>query len=340
VNRRQLIGFALTILGLTSLVLSACAPPTPEEVVVTVEVEKIVEKEVKVVETVEVEKIVEKEMEIVVTATPVPPECTPAIEPPLIMYPGKIVMCTNPTVPPLQYVKEDGSLAGLRIELGEEIARRLCLEPHWVNIQFSAMIPGLTGGRFDMINTGIWFKEERAEIMEMVPYELSGHALAVRMDDPVDIQSIEDLAGLTVAVEAAGVAESAFTGFSEDLVAKGLEAIDVRSFNTVALGFAALEAGQVDAAVGADAQVISHDQKGEFRMVLSGLSASPSTLACANTELAETIASLLQEMYEDGFYDELFDKYRVRKIMDWSDWTDPAGDPNNVYGWDGEFKVY
>jgi ABC-type amino acid transport substrate-binding protein len=44
--------------------------------------------------------------------------------------------------------------------------------------------------------------------------------------------------------------------FNEEFAAKGLEQMDIKAFGDTALSFAALDAGQTDAAVGNDAQVI------------------------------------------------------------------------------------
>ena len=62
----------------------------------------------------------------------------------------------------------------MRITLGDEIAKRLCLKPEYIRIEFSAMIPGLQAGRWDIINTGIFWTEERAKLMQMVQYEVAG----------------------------------------------------------------------------------------------------------------------------------------------------------------------
>ena len=79
-----------------------------------------------------------------------------------LIEPGKLVMSTNPTLPPMQFVDSvTVNLKGMRITLGDEVAKRLCLEPDYIRIEFSAMIPGLQAGRWDVINTGIFWTEER-----------------------------------------------------------------------------------------------------------------------------------------------------------------------------------
>ena len=97
--------------------------------------------------------------------------CKPTVPNSALVKDGTLVMSTNPTLPPLQYVDSEGKLKGMRIILGKEVAKRLCLKPEYIRIEFSAMIPGLEAGRWDMINTGIFWNPKRAAMMKMIPYE-------------------------------------------------------------------------------------------------------------------------------------------------------------------------
>ena len=74
-------------------------------------------------------------------------DCMPKVSEGALISKGKLVMSTNPTLPPMQFVDSSGDLKGMRITLGKEIAKRLCLEPEYIRIEFSAMIPGLQAGR-------------------------------------------------------------------------------------------------------------------------------------------------------------------------------------------------
>src|SRR5579871_6239277 len=58
--------------------------------------------------------------------------CDPAVPAADLVKPGTLIMSTNPTLPPLQFVDSSGDLKGMRIELGTEIAKRLCLNPEYV----------------------------------------------------------------------------------------------------------------------------------------------------------------------------------------------------------------
>src|SRR5437868_9453381 len=95
----------------------------------------------------------------------------PKLAPPNLIKAGTLVMSINPTLPPLQYVDDKGELKGMRVELANECCKRLGLAPEYIRTEFATMIPGLAAKRWDMINTGIFWTEERSKLMYMVPYE-------------------------------------------------------------------------------------------------------------------------------------------------------------------------
>jgi polar amino acid transport system substrate-binding protein len=238
-------------------------------------------------------------------------DCTPAVSEAALIKPGTLVMSTNPTLPPMQFVDSNGELQGMRITLGNEVAKRLCLEPEYIRIEFSAMIPGLQAGRWDVINTGIFWTEERAAMMQMIPYESQAISISVPSGNPQGIAAPEDLAGKTVGVEIGGFEEAKLKLLDEELRGKGLEAIDVRTFDNFATAYQALRAGQTDATVSIDSTAAEYAKRGEFDRAISGLFATPVALAMADEELANAVLGVLDEMMEDGSYQALLDEYGI-----------------------------
>ena len=238
-------------------------------------------------------------------------DCTPKVSDDALIKAGTLVMSTNPTLPPMQFVDSDGKLQGMRITLGDEVAKRLCLEPEYIRIEFSAMIPGLQAGRWDVINTGIFWTEERAGIMKMIPYEAQAISISVPSGNPKGISKAEDLAGLTVGVEIGGFEEAKLKLLDEELQGKGMDAIDVRTFDNFATAYQALRAGQTDATVSIDSTAAEYAQRGEFDRAISGLFATPVALAMANDDLASAVLGVMNEMMEDGSYKALLDEYGV-----------------------------
>lgn len=225
-----------------------------------------------------------------------------------LIRPGSLVMSTNPTLPPLQYVDRAGALKGMRIELGAEIARRLCLAPEYVRIDFDAMVPGLAAKRWDMIDTGIFYTPARAKIMQMIPYEMQAISISVPRGDTA-VRSLDDLAGKSVGVEIGGFEESKAHTIADDLARRGLKPMTVRTFDTFAVSYQALAAGQVGAVVSIDGVAKEYQDRGAFTRALSGLFPTPVALALRDRALAGLVAQTLTAMKADGFYDKLFAKY-------------------------------
>ena len=245
----------------------------------------------------------------VAVAPVVAQDCRPRVPDAALTKPGTLVMSTNPTLPPMQFVNQKGELRGLRIELGTELAKRLCLKPEYVRIEFSAMIPGLQGGRWDLINTGIFFTDERAKIMQMIPYENQAISISAALNNPQGVKTPDDLAGKTVGVEIGGFEERKIKELDADLRKKGLTPMNIRTFDNFATAYQALRAGQVQAVVSIDSVAKEYQDRGDFTRVLSGLYPTPVALAMKNPQLAAEVAKALNEMKKDGYYDKLFARY-------------------------------
>ena len=238
--------------------------------------------------------------------------CSAAVPAGALIKQGTLIMSTNPTLPPLQYVDGSGQLKGMRIELGEEIAKRLCLTPEYVKIDFDAMVPGLQGGRWDVINTGIFVTDARTKIMQMIPYENQAISLSTPIANPLKVTKTDDLAGHTVGVELGGFEEAQARAMIKDMEARGLKPFTLRTFDTFSIAYQALASGQLDAVVSIDAVAGEYQKRGGFARVVSGLHPTPVALAAKSPELAGAIAKVLDEMQADGSYQKLFAKYGMK----------------------------
>jgi polar amino acid transport system substrate-binding protein len=225
---------------------------------------------------------------------------------------GSLVMSVNPTLPPVQYVDQTGALKGMRVELGEEIAKRLCLKPEYVRIEFSAMIPGLQAGRWDMINTGIFYTEERAKLMQMIQYEDQAISISTTKGNPLKIAKPEDLSGKSIGVEIGGFEERKTRELDKQLTDKGLKGMNIRTFENFAMAFQSLRAGQVEVALSIDSTGAEYQKRGDFERVLSGLYPTPVALALKSKPLAQTVAQVLNDMRADGSLAKLFNAYGVK----------------------------
>ena len=234
---------------------------------------------------------------------------------------GTLTMSINATIPPKQYIDESGKLQGLHVELGDEVAKRLCLEPVYQNVDFAVQIPGLDADRWDMINTGLYFTDERAGFMQLVPFSVNALALISADGNPKNIGGPEDLAGKVVGVEIAGFEEKKIREINDAQMAKGLESMDIRVFNTYGETFLALGGGQIDAVFAGDAIGSYYQQQGQFTKAATGLfPGTPGAFAFDEPVLAQAVADVMNDMKADGTYDKMMDAYGTTKMDVWDRW--------------------
>lgn len=234
---------------------------------------------------------------------------------------GTLTMSINASIPPSQYIDKDGNLVGLNVDLGNEIAKRLCLKPKYQNVAFEVQIPGLQTKRWDMIDTGLYYNEDRVKIMQLIPYSINALSLVVAGGNPLKVSKPEDLAGKVVGVEIGGVEEKELHQLNDAQVAKGLPAMDIRVFNTYGDTFLALGAGQIDAVFVGDTTGKYYQEQGKFAMAVTGLyPGSPSAFATIDPKLAQAVADALNGMLKDGSYAAMMDKGGETKIDGWKEW--------------------
>jgi polar amino acid transport system substrate-binding protein len=242
--------------------------------------------------------------------------CTSAIPSASLVSPGHILLSTNPTLPPLQFVDGDGELKGMNIELGKELAKRLCVQVDFMRMDFPAMIPALKAGRFDGINTGMFWTEERSRTMYTVPYALSTIDIVASPDSKLALKDVKDLRGLAVGVEADSYQERWLRERSKESEKEGGKPITIRAFATASEVIAALRAGQFDAAALPSYAAGAVVKRKTVRMALPGLGDAQTTLAFRQRAVAEAVAHALDDMRADGSYAKLLDSYGMTKLPD------------------------
>ena len=164
------------------------------------------------------------------------------------------------------------------------------------------------------INTGIFFTEERAKLMQMLPYEDQAISISTAKGNPGKITKPDDLAGKTIGVEIGGFEERKTRELDKQLTDKGMKGMNIRTFENFAMAFQALRAGQVEVALSIDSTGAEYQKRGDFERVLSGLFPTPVALALKNKPLAETVAKVLNDMKADGSFQKLFASYGVKSI--------------------------
>ncbi|MGH8937127.1 MAG: basic amino acid ABC transporter substrate-binding protein [Acidimicrobiia bacterium] len=220
---------------------------------------------------------------------------------------GVLTIGSDIPFPPFEF-EEGGQLTGYDVELAEEIAARLGLEPSWVDTAFDTIFTQLAAGQFDMVASATTITEERQQTVDFsIPYYRAQQALTVNSEETPDIQAVEDLGeGHSVAVQTGTTGE---IWAQENLAPNGVE---VRSFPEAADTFTALEAGQVTAVIFDEPAAVDAAAERPSLAVVDtidideeyGFPVNPE-----NDELLDAVNQALQAMIDDGTYQEIYTKY-------------------------------
>ena len=241
-------------------------------------------------------------------------QCPPRVPASNLVQAGKLQLAINPTLPPQQFVDEKGELQGLNVELGRELGKRLCVPTEFVRMDFPAMVPALRGGRFDGIDTGMFWTEERSRLMFMVPYALQSIGVFGMASSGLTLKSFDDLAGRAAAIEIGTYQERKAKEANEDLVRRGLKPVDLRTFSTATEATAALRAGQVEVVVIVEDAARAISKQPGMKLLLTGFGGTEITFAFRDRAVAEAAALAFKEIRADGTYDRLFDKFGLAKL--------------------------
>jgi polar amino acid transport system substrate-binding protein len=240
--------------------------------------------------------------------------CSPKLGADELVEAGKLLLSINPTLPPQQFVDAKGELQGLNVELGRALGEKLCLQTEFIRMDFPAMVPALKGGRFDAIDTGMFWTEERSKIMFMVPYAQQAIGVFAPASSPLDLKSIEDLSGHVAGIEINTYQQRKVEQVNTEMAAKGMKPIDLRAFSTATDATAALRAGQLEAVITVEESAKALGKLPGMKLLLTGFGGTDITFAFRNKAAAEAAAEAFTAIRKDGLYDALFDKFGMTRL--------------------------
>ena len=209
--------------------------------------------------------------------------------------------------PPYGYVGDDGEFTGFDLDLAAEVAKRngwdLELEP----IDWDAKDTLLNSGAITCIWNGFTMESREDDYTFSAPYMLNKQVVVVRADSGID--SLEDLAGKTVLTQVDSAAEAVLNGDKADLTATFASLDTISDYNTA---FMQLESGAVDA-VACDLSIAQYQLAGKDIYVQLDEELSKENYAVGfkkgDQALADAVTATLKDMTDDGFIEQLCEKY-------------------------------
>jgi len=215
---------------------------------------------------------------------------------------GKLTYAMSGQYPPFNFFNEKNELTGFDVEIGQEIAKRINVNPAPIATEWDGLIAGLIASKFDMILGSMAITDERLLKVDFsTPYYRSGAQVIVPSESK--ISGGVDLKGKTIGV----VLGTTFETKARELGAtvktyKG----DPDAFNDMANG--RLDGVITDKIVGLNA---IKENNYPYKLVGDLLYTEKMGIAIRkdSPKLLEAVNSALAEMMDDGTYQKISEKY-------------------------------
>ncbi|MBO4837182.1 MAG: transporter substrate-binding domain-containing protein [Clostridia bacterium] len=222
---------------------------------------------------------------------------------------GKIVMGTEATYPPYEYLDDNANFAGCDIWLAQQIADALGLELEIQDMDFDGIIPAVQSGLVDLGIAAFTKTPERAEVIDFSDlYETSAQLLVVKTGNADVYSTKESMAGLTVGAQQGTIQSQLIEKALPDSTLFELKTYPELALETIngnIVGFV------VDYAVGMS-MITSSDgalEASNFAFTPEEASFGKAVvIAKGNEDLVAAINEVITKVLEDGSYQAAYDE--------------------------------
>lgn len=241
---------------------------------------------------------------------------TAVISPPAnLVETGHLTYGTAASFPPFES-KENGELVGFDIDMGDQLAEYLGLRTKVLDIDFDGLIPALQGGRVDIINSAMYINDERAAVVDFVPYMRIGESLIGKSDADISLSQLpDDLSGRTVAVTRGAIGETFMNDFNKELIAAGKQPMEIMALPNNQDALLAVQSGRAelfDTSTPGAAHTLS--QAGDKFKVFHTFALDTQIGVAVpknKPEMKAAIEEAVDRFMDSGEYDKLLEKYNL-----------------------------
>lgn len=214
-----------------------------------------------------------------------------------------LVMGTNATFPPYEFVDDSGKIVGIDAEIAAAVAEKLGMELEIKDMEFDSLLTAVQSKNIDIALAGMTVTDERKLAVNFSDTYAKGVQVIIVPNDSA-IKTVDDLAGKKIGVQ---------TGTTGDIYCTdefGQE--NVKQYQNGALAVAALKNAQVDCVVIDNEPAKNFVKANEGLKILDTEYANEdyaAAIAKDNTELLEKFNKALGELKADGTVDKIVAKY-------------------------------
>lgn len=214
-----------------------------------------------------------------------------------------LVMGTNASFPPYEYVDDNNKIVGIDAEIAQAIADKLDMKLEIKDMEFDSLIPAVKSDSIDMVLAGMTVTDERKQSVNFSDSYSTGVQVII-VKEGSDIKSPDDLKGKKIGVQAGTTGDSyCTTDYGQE---------SVKQFANGSLAVAALANDQVDCVV------IDNEPAKNYVAANSGLKILDTeyvvedyaiAISKDNDDLLKKVNDALKALKEEGKIDEIVGKY-------------------------------
>lgn len=215
----------------------------------------------------------------------------------------KLVMGTNASFPPYEFVDDKNNIVGIDAEIAKAVAEKMGYELEIKDMAFDSLIPAVEAGNIDFALAGMTVTDERKESVNFSDTYATGVQVII-VPEKSAIKTADDLAGKKIGVQ---------TGTTGDIYCTddfGQE--NVKQYDNGALAVAALKNGQVDCVVIDNEPAKNYVKTNEGLVILETEYVKEDYAAAIskdNEDLLKEFNEALAELKKEGKIDEIINKY-------------------------------
>ena len=219
------------------------------------------------------------------------------------------ILIGSDTYPPYIYLNNDGTPAGIDVEIATEAFRRMGYAARFEVIDWEQKTALVESGAIDCI-WGCFSMQGRETLYRWAgPYMVSRQVVAVNADS--SIQSLSDLAGKTVMVQSTTKPEGIFLSGSDPRIP---QTVEVFSIEDRSVQYAMLACGYVDAIAAHETAILQYmkDNNAAFRILEEPLLVTGLGVAFAKNDsrgLDHQLNDTFAQMRENGTLERIVGKY-------------------------------
>ena len=226
---------------------------------------------------------------------------------------GTLAVANTLDYAPFEYLDADGKQTGIIIELAGEVAKLVDAKLDVQRTPFPSMIPGLAAGRFKIAWETFSATPERLKQVDFVMFLKAGLAVSTSPDKKASFSGDTPLCGKRIGVSAGSASDFLVDKLSKECTDKGQAAIEKSVFNSSTDIVQAVLSDRVDARMD-DATASSYFEvtsKGQLVVLPTLYEVAPLGMAIAkdDKETADMMVAALAELFKNGTYKAILDKY-------------------------------